>query len=356
VTKTGWIAASMAMLSLPALAQEAALVKAFRADCTAKAAEAEAAGSIVVPGSDGWLFLARELRHIGVGPFWGAAAAQVSRARGADRQDPLPAIVDYNEQLKKLGIELILVPVPPKAIVYPDKVSSAVKLEEGQPPPRLDTAHQEFYKLLREKGVNVIDLAAEFLPLRRPAEDAKSKLYCRGDTHWSGLACVLTARLLAKELKSRPWYKDVKHQAIEAEERTVEINGDLAREMPVRPAPETLCLRFVGTKQADLLRPLEPDEASPVILLGDSHTLVFHSGGDMHTAGAGLADQLAFELGFPVDLIGVRGSGARPARINLYRRGRRDPDYLAGKKAVVWCFSAREFTESSGWGIVPVTR
>ena len=56
-----------------------------------------------------------------------------------------------------------------------------------------------------------------------------------------------------------------------------------------------------------------------------------------------------------VDVLGVRGSGARPARINLYRRGSRDRTYLAAKKLIVWCFAAREFTEANGWGKVPVT-
>jgi len=352
--KSALLTTILALFTITAQAEDAA--QAFRAECGKMAAEAEAADGITVPGSDGWLFLARELRHISVGQFWGDKAAEVSRATNPDQQDPLPAIVDYNEQLKKLGIELILVPVPPKAIVYPDKLAAAAAPPEGQPPARLDSAHREFYKLLREKGVNVIDLTEEFLPLRLLPQDDKNKIYCQGDTHWSGLACVRTAQLIAKELKTRPWYNNIERQTIEMVERSVQINGDLAREMPTKPAPEKLHLRFVGTQQAGLPKPLPPDEASPVILLGDSHTLVFHSGGDMHTTGAGLADQLAYELGFPVDLIGVRGSGARPARVNLYRRGRRNADYFTGKKALIWCFSAREFTESSGWGIVPVTR
>ena len=40
---------------------------------------------------------------------------------------------------------------------------------------------------------------------------------------------------------------------------------------------------------------MEPDRTSPVLVLGDSHVLVFHDGGDMHAAGAGLPDQLAFD-------------------------------------------------------------
>ena len=64
------------------------------------------------------------------------------------------------------------------------------------------------------------------------------------------------------------------------------------------------------------------------MLLGDSHNLVFHAGDDMLASGAGLPDQLALELGFPVDLVAVRGSGATPARINLFRRAQKDPYVL----------------------------
>ncbi len=93
-----------------------------------------------------------------------------------------------------------------------------------------------------------------------------------------------------------------------------------------------------------------------MVLLGDSHNLVFHSGGDMHAKGAGLADQLASLWGLPVDLVAVRGSGATPARINLLRQARANPKYLGEKKIVVWCFAAREFTESQGWQKVPVVK
>lgn len=36
------------------------------------------------------------------------------------------------------------------------------------------------------------------------------------------------------------------------------------------------------------------------------------------------------------------------------RRVAAGPDYLAGKKPAIWCFGAREFTESSGWDLVPL--
>jgi len=57
-------------------------------------------------------------------------------------------------------------------------------------------------------------------------------------------------------------------------------------------------------------------------------------------------------LGFPTDVVGVRGSGATPSRLALFRRR----DSLKGKRVVVWCLSVREFTEGQGWREVPVIR
>jgi alginate O-acetyltransferase complex protein AlgJ len=70
----------------------------------------------------------------------------------------------------------------------------------------------------------------------------------------------------------------------------------------------------------------------------------------MLATGSGLPENLAAKLGFVADVVGVRGSGATPSRVNLRRRG----DNLAGKKMIIWIFTAREFTEGSGWKLVPV--
>ncbi len=304
------------------------------------AAEAEAGGKSALAGKDGWLFLVAELRHLGAGRFWGAGAARASRASNADRADPLPAILDFRDQLAKAGIELLLVPVPPKAAVVPGAVPGI----DAAPRVRLDEVDAEFYALLRERGVPVIDLQAE-LAAAKPGLPA----FCKSDSHWSGVGIGAAAARIAERVKALPWYASLPKQRFSAEERETEIRGDLAR-MLGGASPETLPLRFVAAPGGG---PVAPSRESPLLLLGDSHTLVFHAGGDMHATGAGLADQLALELGFAVDLVGVRGSGATPARINLARR----PGGLAGKKLVVWCFGARELSEApQGWAKVPVVR
>lgn len=315
---------SFCSAALPAAGEDPAT--AFRAECAKLAADGEA---MSIPGSDGWLFLRSELRHIGVGPFWGAAAARVSKASSPEKADPLPVIVDFHKQLEAAGIELILVPVPCKALVYGEKLGGPA---EG----RLDAVHQEFFKLLAAEGVKVLDLADAFGKAKATGPD----LYCKTDTHWSPAACELTAKLIKERLGGPAWLPAQPGGFTAAAEKRT-IVGDLtdgkgSEELPVRVVTS-----------AD--NPALEDRASPVLLLGDSHTLVFHAGQELHGTGAGLADQLAAELGLAVDVVGVRGSGATPARVNLLRRAKADPAYLEGKKVVIWCFAAREFTEGSGW-------
>ena len=307
------------------------------------AAKAETQQRAAVAGNEGWLFLTAELRHLGVGPFWGKDAKTVSRAANSDAADPLPAILDFNAQLKQAGIELILLPVPPKAAIYQDKVlDRAAPLESTT---RADEVAAAFYRICTEQGIKVLDLGPVF---RRARETNATPLYCRTDSHWSGHGCVVAAELLSQELRTRAWLGSVPKRMFKSEWKEAEIRGDLAELVEPKAAPEKIRWRVVTG--ADGAAPADWRE-SPILLLGDSHTLVFHAGEDMHGTGTGLADQLALELGFPVDVVGVRGSGATPARINLLRR----KDNLAGKKLVIWCFSAREFTEATGgWRLVPV--
>ena len=304
-----------------------------------------------IPGLDGWLFFAPELRHVSVGRFWGDRAAEVTRARNADTADPLPAILDFKRQLDALEVELLLVPVPLKSLIYADRWRE--DLEIPIPVPRLDAAHQTFYTTLRENGIEVLDLTEQFL---RDRWHPEGPLYCRQDTHWSGVGCVLAGQQVASVIKARPWYQDLDTTNFAVGWYSTIIDGDLRNDNDTSTTPrEELRLRRVATAGEGRPTEVPPDPASPVILLGDSHNLVFQAGGDMHTRGAGLADQLAFELGFAVDLVAVRGSGATAARVNLLRRAQRDPEYWSGKRVVVWCFSAREFTESDGWSLVPLT-
>lgn len=287
------------------------------------------ASTISVAGADGWIFLDKELRHLRSPKFWADPG-------GPDVPgDPLPAILDFKQQLDKAGVDLLVVPVPAKAAIYPEKTPSPAI-------PGAGATDREFYKALEARGIKVLDLTDTFLAAR----DAVP-LYCRQDSHWSPDGIRIAAAEIAGRLRELPRVKAQPKIPMTSQVLPLAMTGDLAS--PGNP-PETLNIRRVS--EAGSGQPVPPSKTSPVILLGDSHNLIFHAGGDMHATGAGLPDQLALELGFPVDVVAVRGSGATPARRNLARR----KDNLAGRQAVVWCFSAREFTEGQGWAKVQVVK
>jgi len=304
----------------------------------------KAGNSSVVKGEDGWLFLTEELVHIGSGEFWGGNAAAVSRSSKKQFADPLPAILAYNKLLAERGITLYFMPVPPKALIYPDKLAAGLDRDSSAEQVGM---YEKFYSLLRQGGVDVVDLLPVLLAKRDERE-----LYCRTDTHFSAAGIDLFAEAAATAIKGAEWYGETAKKEYAESVRTVVIHGDLAQMADLKDMSESIKLSFVTVKESGQQEVSDP--ASPVILLGDSHTLVFSVGGDLHARGGGLFDHLSMDLGFPVDLLGVRGSGVTPARIRLYQRAKKDSAYLQGKKAVIWCFTARDFTGSGGWQKIPV--
>ncbi len=297
----------------------------------------------VATGEDGWMFFKDELRHLAAGRFWGDAAVAASGAKDTSSADPLPAIEEYSKLLAARGITLYLMPVPPKAMIYPDKLANTLTKTASADELAL---YREFYRQLETRGVKNIDLLPALLENRD-----KETLYCRTDTHFSGAGLALFAKAAGEVLKKEDWYGAVGKTSYSTSKFTVKIKGDL-NQMAGGTGPEEEVSLAVVTGKEDG-KPVEPNMKSPVIVLGDSHTLVFQAGGDLYAKGAGLIDHLTAELGFAVDLLGVRGSGVTPARIKLFQRAKQDASYLEGKKALIWCFTAREFS-GGGWKKIPV--
>ena len=300
----------------------------------------------VYEGKDGWLFLPSELRHLSVGEFWGENAANVSKARNPSYADPLPTILDLHAQLKAIGVELVFMPVPTKASIYADKIVDVA------PGSRIDTHHQALFKKLTDSGVNVIDLTPKFLAAR----SGDDNVYCQQDTHWATKGISIAAGDVAAHIKAQAWYKALTPKVYEAKTGTIALSGDL-RDMLGNLSIPKAEERLVTISEAG--KPVAKSKDSPVLILGDSHTLVFGDGGDMHTVGAGFPDHLAHQLGIPVDLIGIRGSGVGAARRNLAKEFIRNPSYAESKKVVVWLFAGRDLTESSDgidWRPLPMKK
>jgi alginate O-acetyltransferase complex protein AlgJ len=321
----------------------------FAAGLAATFAKLEKENAAAGEGVDGWLFFGGELRLLSLGHFWGDDAAKVSRAHKPGLADPVPAILDFQQQLKARGIELVVVPVPPKAAIYPEKIVPGFNVRTTDPAPIL----HRFYDELRGAGIDVLDLSAL---LTQNRDHERGPVFCKTDSHWSGIGCVLAAQAIAEKVRSKlPQPTMPKEYA--SEWKDVQVPGDLTKLIPPdapKPAPEKIAVQAVTEKGTG--NTIEHDPASPLLLLGDSHTLVYHDR-DFLPVRAGLVDQLALQLGFAPDLIGTSGSGATPVRVNLYRHSLKDAGYLAKKKVIVWCFAAREFTEATeGWAKAPVAK
>src|SRR4051812_33938677 len=222
-----------------------------------------------VTGNDGWLFFGGELRLLSLGKFWGDDARKVSRAHKPELADPLPAILDFQEQLKARGVELIVVPVPPKAAVYPEKIVSGSNAAANDPAPML----HRFYQELSAAGVDVLDLTATFV---QNHDHPKGPVFCRTDSHWSGIGCVLAAQAIAEKVRGKI-SKPAGGKEYVAEWKEAEREGDLASLVAQggrKPPPEKIAVQSVSEKGTGAT--VLDDANSPLLLIGDSHTLIYH--------------------------------------------------------------------------------
>ncbi len=316
-------------------------------DRTLRFAEAAAAKVRQAPSVRGddfeWYFPVKEVKHLATGRFWEKPWEEVA----ANQADPVPGIVEFHGLLKERGIRLLLVPVPAKGSIHPGRLVEGASAGDA-------AALAPFLERIAAAGVEVLDLEPRFLEVCK--NDPAALLYCRQDAHFSPAGAELVAKLVAETAPldgaTAPGPFSV------GEAGTLTFVGDqiTGSEWEGVVPPETLPVHYVS---AGGRVGVTPDPTSPVLLLGDSHTLVFHEGraGGMHCAGAGVLDHLAVRYGLAPDLVGVRGSGLVQARKQLFYKAAAAPRYWDAKKLVVWLFSAREFTQSTDKPVpIPLTR
>lgn len=289
-----------------------------------------------VQGADkNWFFLRKELEHLANGDLAAADMAKVNK----EGTDPLPAITKYAQELKALGVELLLVPVPPKAAIYPEKLNAGA---DAKTVPSL----LPYYEKLKATGAEVLDLETVFKAERAKADG--QQLYCATDSHWSPYACQIVAKLVAEKLKANP--APAIAQAAGGGFATLpvqdlEFHGDLLTDAQKGSvAKEKLPMQRAGKSAGGDVTTVESDPASPVLVMGDSHLQVFRRGGAMLAQQGGIVDHLQAELGAAVEEFSMQAGGADGPRREIARATVKNPDFWAKKKVVVWVFTAREFS------------
>jgi alginate O-acetyltransferase complex protein AlgJ len=299
-------------------------------------------------GREGWLFYRPDVDYL-TGPGFLEPAVLHRRALGGKQHtappqpDPRPAIIEFHEQLARRGIRLILMPMPGKAAIHPELLSSRFVGTEAV----LENAsYRQVVNELEAAGVLVFDPAPIMVVRKTSAGDGTSlsEQFLRTDTHWTPGSMQFVVEQLQDFIDRHCPLPT--QGSVEFSERLhdVENLGDIAVMLHL-PENQALFPREQVTIR-EVLEPggrsWEPDETADVLLLGDSYTNIYSLPEMNWGAGAGLAERLSFALQRKIDRLAQNDGGAYAVRQSLSQQLARGRDRLAGKRVVIWEFAARE--------------
>ncbi|MFH1970179.1 MAG: hypothetical protein ABIJ53_07665 [Verrucomicrobiota bacterium] len=308
-------------------------------------------------GVQPWLFYRADIDYLtGLGFLNPVQLA--SRAGGGNewtstpQPDPRPAILDFQQQLAQRGIQLMVMPVPPKSVIQPDKFydrfkAGSVRLQ--------NPSYAAFSRDLKQAGILVADVTPVFTGMwSHPGKEGAP--YLATDTHWRPETMEVAARLLKQYINEQVQLPPRSNAGYRAQTFGVTNRGDLAVMLRLpewaRGYPsEAVCLRQILTARGE---PWQADETSDVLVLGDSFCNIYSLDAMGWGESAGLIEQLSFELQRPLDRLVINDNGAYATRALLARELARGRDRLAGKRLVIWQFAMRELA-AGDWKSVALT-
>ncbi|HOL92824.1 MAG TPA: hypothetical protein PLH79_00620 [bacterium] len=263
------------------------------------------------------------------------------KAHSGNPDDPLPAIVDFKDQLAARGIHLLVMIAPNKASIYPEKLT---RRAEGLAEP-VNHHTRRLMERLRDADVALVDLFNAYEKDKtRPVEKAEA-LYLMQDSHWSPRGMQLAAWLTAKRMLDAGW---IQPGTVEYDVKPVPLNryGDILNMMRLPwldtlYAPETIqCEQVIHSGTGETCT---DDPAAPVLVLGDSFLRIYERD---EPGSGGFTAHLARELRRRVAAIINDGGASTLVRQELSRKH----TLLADKRVVVWEFAEREIRFGlEGW-------
>jgi alginate O-acetyltransferase complex protein AlgJ len=134
-------------------------------------------GPRVREGKNSWLFLNDEL--------------VIHSNREANSISRIKEIVELKQELVTKGIELLIVLVPDKSRIESEYLGSQNRAKV------LDSRLENFESLLSKNGVDVINLTAALMDIKRIGQDP----YLRTDTHWNEQGAEISAQFVGGKIK-----------------------------------------------------------------------------------------------------------------------------------------------------------
>lgn len=289
----------------------------------------------VVIGRDGFLYYSDGIEYVSGGAFLDSARL-ARRAEAKHESDPRPAIIQLHQALQAIGVTLIVVPIPDKAVIRPTALLSHGEASvPAQNPSWATFAHD-----LTAQHVRVVDLTDEMFAADRSGEVQ----FLRGDSHWSPAAIELAAKTVSRTIDSidrGTRSARYRRQSVSAD-RKVDLVSLLDLPNAKREAfgqHETVRLNQVVDS---LGLAWQPDPKSDVLFVGDSFLEMF-STDTTEARSSGLAEQVSYVSSRRVDRVAShqvdvrRLLGSTLAEVRTAARGR---------KVIVWEFAMRKLAVS----------
>lgn len=308
----------------------------------------------VVLGRRGWLYFRPAVDYV-TGP--GFLDPRILARRAANgkawepdpRPDPVAALADFAAQLEGRGITLVVVPIPVKAALHPEGLARDLADDVPLENPSFAT----FMGRLAELDIPAYSPGQLLAEVLRAKSGLKGAQFLRTDTHWTPQGMETTAAGLADFLAKNVPLPEVPATILSREEAWVEGRGDLVallRLPAMRPLflPERVPVHRVLKSSGE---PWTADPGADVLVLGDSFTNIYSQSELGWGDAAGFAEQLSFLLRRPLDKLAVNAGGPAAARERLASSIASGQDRLAGKRLVIYAFSARDLS-SGDWRLV----
>ncbi len=288
-------------------------------------------------GKDGWLFAAPEL-------------LQVSRI--SNTASATASIADYAQQLRSHGIDLIVVPVPPKTLVYADRISGKVPTKSRRPA-RLDSVLKAAMDDLSARKVKVVDLLPELIAHR---DDKGGTAYPRTSNTWSPYGVQIAVKEIAAAVRdSKAGGGSV--TGISSEPVTITFAGSLSTSGDAKGKPDSFNTVKIGRISGDKVRSLSFNTSgSSLLLMGGGDILAWREANNPQGANGAfcsLAEQLAAELQTIPDVISSRNDARNEARLRILRERTNGKGMLGSTRTVVWVIPALDLA-SPNWRHVPL--
>ena len=257
--------------------------------------------------------------------------------RSAKLDNPIQAILKFREQLKKKGVELLVVITPGKPSIYPERLTGA----SGEKP--IASHGKAILDSLTKLGLNTVDLYTPLLAAK--ANDANlGELYLNDDTHWTPRGAELAAGEIAKKVNSmvNAGLIDIGEPSVDYEvtDSLADRMGDIGEMSGLNKFNVFKVQQVTG----HVVSPFKDDfRKSKILILGDSFSRIYQTDAPVN---AGWIAHFARNISRPVSSIVSDGGASTLVREKLARKA----GVLKGKKLLIWEFIERDLRfGAEGW-------